>query len=827
MEKKYDHSVVEAEIREQWDRNKTYAWHHDEVPTYTVDTPPPTVSGSLHIGHIFSYTHPDILVRFARMSGHKIFYPFGFDDNGIPTERFVEKKREVSPFVIGRAAFIQACLEETFVAEKMFQDLWQSVGLSVDWNLWYSSISPTTRKISQESFIRLLEKGFIYRKNEPALFCTACRTSVAQAELDDAEKDATFNDILFYTTDSKPLTIGTTRPELLASCVAIFYHPHDERYKHLHGAQVVVPVYGHTISISANEDVAIDKGTGLVMCCTFGDKHDVQWQQKYNLPYRESIGRNGKMTELTGFLQGLSVAEARKAILKKLSDSGHLISQKQLKHAVNVHERCKKEIEYLILPQWFLKILDHKQALLDLADKIEWHPSYMKSRYINWVQNLGWDWCLSRQRFLGIPFPVWHCQDCGHAIVARIDQLPLDPQEIPFDGPCPQCGNTNIMPDTDVMDTWNTSSLSPYICYGLYKKDVASVFIDPGIGKFLPMSMRPQAHDIIRTWTFYTMVKTWMHHGSIPWKSVVISGHVLSSAAEKISKSRGNAPVDPLNLLKQWPADAIRFWTASGTIGTDVAFSETQLKIGQRLITKLWNAFLFVQQHVAAVDVQQETKQLDAINQWILHEASAAFTAYQHELKRNEYSLALGRIEKFFWQQFCDNYLELIKDRLFHPENYPAELIVATKRTLYWTGLRILQMYAPYMPFVTEKIYQQIYKDTCDQGPSVHTSMFERVQVPLNFDQAAREINQILEVIIRVRRLKTTAQLSLGVPVSVLEVLTGKSDLAVLVGKHEDLLRGITRAHKITVGSYGMGDDTLEKQAEACVICLRIANETA
>ncbi|HEX4068788.1 MAG TPA: class I tRNA ligase family protein, partial [Candidatus Babeliales bacterium] len=478
MEKKYDHQLCEAAAQQQWEAHKTYAMENNPGPLYSIDTPPPTVSGTLHIGHIFSYTQTDIIARYKRLNGYSVFYPFGFDDNGLPTERYVEKKRNVRGHEMSRSEFIALCTQESHEAAETFKNLWQKMGLSADWSETYSTISDDVRKISQDSFIELFNKKYIYRKQEPALYCTTCRTSVAQAELDDKEESSFFNDIIFKDSDGNDLIIATTRPELLPACVAVLYNPDDVRYTHLHGKKAIVPLFGQTVPLLPDDLVAIDKGSGLVMVCTFGDKTDIIWYKKHNLPYRHVIGLDGKMTENGGFLQGLKVADARATVIEKLREQNLLTRQQPITHSVNVHERCKKEIEYTILPQWFISILPHKKKFLEMADEINWHPSFMKSRYNDWVENLAWDWGISRQRFYGIPFPAWHCQDCGKILLARPEQLPVDPQEIKYEGSCPDCGNSNIKPDTDVMDTWNTSSITPYICYNLFQKITSSAPFD-------------------------------------------------------------------------------------------------------------------------------------------------------------------------------------------------------------------------------------------------------------------------------------------------------------------------------------------------------------
>src|SRR5579863_3570463 len=538
MEKRYEHQTSEATAQQQWETNATYAMENNPGKLYSIDTPPPTVSGNLHIGHIFSYTQTDIIARYKRMNGFSVFYPFGFDDNGLPTERYVEKKRNVRGHEMSRSEFIALCTQESHEAAEIFKKLWQKMGLSADWNETYSTISNDSRKISQESFIELFNKGYIYRKQEPALYCTTCRTSVAQAELDDLQVPSFFNDIIFKDSDGNDLIIATTRPELLPACVAVLYNPNDVRYTHLHGKKATVPLFGQTVPLLPDDLVAIDKGSGLVMVCTFGDKTDIIWYKKHNLPYRHVIGLDGKCTDNAGFLQDLKVADARAAVIEKLREQNLLTRQQPITHSVNVHERCKKEIEYTILPQWFISILPYKEKFLEMANEINWHPAFMKSRYNDWVENLAWDWGISRQRFYGIPFPAWHCQDCGKILLAHPNQLPVDPQETPYEGPCPECGSSNIKPDTDVMDTWNTSSLTPYICYNVFQRIINKsskefVWFDKlttngknynsssvensspfvlSLSKdtntnFLPMSMRPQAHDIIRTWAFDTIVK--------------------------------------------------------------------------------------------------------------------------------------------------------------------------------------------------------------------------------------------------------------------------------------------------------------------------------
>ena len=813
MEKQYDHQTHEQKIQALWKEEQTYRYQNNSKLIYSVDTPPPTVSGNLHIGHIFSYTQTDIIARYKRMSGFSVFYPFGFDDNGLPTERYVEKKRGINAHTLSRSEFIVQCLEETVIVEEQFKSLWQKIGLSADWRLTYSTISPQTRKISQESFIRLYEKGYVYRADEPALYCTTCRTSVAQAELDDTQKPSFFNDIVFKDANNNNLIISTTRPELLPSCVALFYNPNDARYQHLKDTFATVPLFGHTVPIFADEQVEIEKGTGLVMCCTFGDKTDIAWFKKFKLPYRQTIGADGRFTAQTPLLAGLKVIPAREKVIEELKKEELILNQRPISHAVNIHERCKKEIEYIMIQQWFLSILKHKQTFIDLADTIEWHPKHMKMRYKNWVENIGWDWCLSRQRFYGIPFPAWHCVDCNTILLAPIKDLPIDPQEQPYPGDtCTSCSSSNIVPDTDVMDTWNTSSLTPYICAALYNQDAQSAFEENQ--SFLPMSMRPQAHDIIRTWAFYTIVKSWMHNKKIPWDTIVISGHVLSNEKEKLSKSKNNSAHTPEALLARYSADVIRYWTASGTLGTDIAFSETQLKIGQRLVTKLWNAFRFIHMHLEHYTPEKPTESLGEINEWLLHTVTARFTVYENYFKTYEFNLALDQAEQFFWNDFCDNYLELIKDLLFNPDNYSKNDVINTRWTLYQVGLRILQLYAPYLPYITEALYGTLYKQH-EQVSSIHLTEFATVQTKHLYADSFDVTQFIIALVGTVRKLKTEQQLSLKTPLAHLTIYAPTKKLLERLGQHEQLIKGISKAEAITWEQNAQELSVLETKNDA------------
>lgn len=807
MGTRYDHQVFDQEIKNFWDQHGVYAYTPDRSKkVFSIDTPPPTVSGTLHIGHVFSYTHTDLIARYKRMQGFSVFYPMGFDDNGLATERFVEKKNNIKAQFLKRSDFIDLCLKNCAEAEKDFEALWKTLGLSIDWSKTYSTIGTDARIVSQKSFIKLFQDKKIYRKQEPALYCTTCQTSLAQADLDSAEIASTFNNIAFTTEAGEDLIIATTRPELLPACVAIFYHPSDARYTHLNGTFATTPVFGKRIPCLPDDKVDPEKGTGIVMCCTFGDQTDIYWFKTHNLPFVQIVGHDGKWSEAAGFLQGLKVHEARKQILERLATEGSLREQLAIKHNVHVHERCKQEIEYLVLTQWFVDILNHKKEFLAQADKINWHPSFMKTRYIDWVEHLHWDWCISRQRFYGIPFPVWHCNACSEVLIAPDAILPIDPQEQKFPGGTCKCGSSDLRPDTDVMDTWNTSSITPQLVtrWELGERPTE-----------MPMSMRPQAHDIIRTWAFYTIIKAYYHNNDVPWRDIVISGHVLAGK-EKISKSKGNEKITPISLLEQFSPDVIRFWTASGAPGADTAFSENQLKIGQKLVTKLWNAMRFSIDFLQNFKPTQKPTKLGLTNEWIHDEFANLVTRYCEHFDNYDYNKSLELVEKFFWHDFCDNYLELIKDQIFNSTKYAAADLEATRYVLYTISYGLLQLYAPFIPFVTEKLYQLLFRGHVSII-SLHASQLDRKQYLPQYPQSGKLMHALLGVVAQVRKLKSEHQLSLKTPLVELVIHSSDSHIQEALQAQHAVLTGITQAGKISFIATPLNEETLDGNTETFI----------
>ena len=701
LDKKYNAFEKEEKWVNYWRENKIYAFKPDEREVFSIDTPPPTVNGKIHIGHIFSYSQTEMIARYKRLRGYNIFYPFGFDDNGLPSERLVEKEQGKKAHEIGREAFSKLCYETTDKYEAEFQELFSKLGVSTDWDIHYKTVSPSTIKISQASFLDLANHGHCYHKESPALWCNECLTSIAQAELETKTIQTTFNYIHFKTVeDDEEFTIATTRPELLPAIVCVFVNPNDEARKHLIGKTAHIPVIDVEVPILADEKVSIDKGTGVVMCCTFGDQTDIEWWKKYNLPLKYIFTKDGKIIDDVPNYGGMKIKEARKQIIEDLTVGGYVEKIEELEHEVQTHERCGREVEYSVMKQWFIDTTSHKEDFLKIGEEIKWHPEHMKNRYDEWVENIMWDWCISRQRYFGVPFPVWYCKTCGKPVFAKEADLPVNPLvDTPSITACP-CGGKEFIPETDVMDTWATSSVTPLINMRYGEKENFETFLKP-------MSIRTNASEIIRTWDFYTIVKSFYHFGMRPWDHVMISGFVKASDGNKISKSKGNSIVEPLRLIEQYSADVVRYWAGSGRLGTDINYSEETLQRGKKLVNKLWNVSKFIEMHLTDYE-EKEFEEYEYIDKWILGSFQQMEKGFLKYLDEYEVGLALNTLEKFFWN-FCDNYIEIVKHRLYRPEEFGDVPRYSGQKTVYTILYKLLQDFSIYFPFITEEIYQELY----------------------------------------------------------------------------------------------------------------------
>ncbi len=761
LDKKYDAKEKESKWLEYWQENKIYEFKPDQREVFSIDTPPPTVNGKIHIGHIFSYSQTEMIARYKRLRGYNIFYPFGFDDNGLPSERLVEKEQGKKAHEIGREEFSRLCYETTDKYEESFQTLFSKMGVSTDWQIHYKTVSPKTIKISQLSFLDLYEKGHCYHKESPALWCNECLTSIAQAELETKTIKTTFNYINFKTVETKEeFTIATTRPELLPAIVCVFVNPLDDAHKHLIGQTAHIPVIDVDVPIMADEKVAIDKGTGVVMCCTFGDQTDIEWWKKYNLPLKYIFTDDGKINDSIPVYGGLKIKEARAKIMEDLTDAGVVVKKEELEHEVQTHERCGKEVEYAVMKQWFIDIMNHKEDFLRIGREIKWHPSYMHARYEEWVNNIAWDWCISRQRYFGVPFPVWYCDKCGQEVVASKEDLPVNPlTSQPKIKTCPACGNDKFVPELDVMDTWATSSVTPLINMRYGEGN--------NLEKILrPMSIRTNASEIIRTWDFYTIVKSFYHFNQRPWDNVMISGFVMADKGEKISKSKGNSKVEPMALIDEYSADVIRYWAASGRLGTDIIFSTETLQRGKKLVNKIWNVSKFIEMHLEDYK-DQEFNDFEYIDKWIIGLFMDMEKSFLNYLDEYEVGLALNTLEKFFWN-FCDNYIEIVKHRLYRPLEFGDIPRYSGQKTVYMLLYKLLQDFSIFFPFITEEIYQELYHD----HKSIHLTTINPLNY--NFNKEVSLGNDLVNIISEVRGEKSNKNVSLKTPVKNLDLSLNK-----------------------------------------------------
>ncbi|MGW2673297.1 valine--tRNA ligase [Kocuria rhizophila] len=741
---------LEEKYAAQWRENGTYVFREDtdRESVYSIDTPPPTASGSLHVGHMFSYTQTDVIARFQRMSGKNVFYPLGWDDNGLPTERRVQNyygvrcepgrpyvegyrppekpaKNQRDWDVVSRQNFIELCEELAVEDEKVFEHLFSTLGLSVDWNRTYRTIDAHSRKVSQLAFLKDYEAGNAYMAEAPTMWDVTFRTAVAQAELEDREREGAYHRVSFHRPDGEKVFIETTRPELLPACVALVAHPDDERYQHLFGTTVRSPLFDVEVEVKAHALAKPDKGSGIAMICTFGDLTDVTWWRELDLPTRALIGRDGRFqaeqpewiadgapAERYAEVAGKTVFSAQKAVVDMLRQSGDLDGEpKKIMHPVNFYEKGDKPLEVVTSRQWYIRNggrdAERRDVLIQRGREMAWHPSFMRSRYENWIEGLNGDWLISRQRFFGVPFPVWYPLDASgepdyeHPVLPSPEQLPVDPAADTAPGYTEEQRDQpgGFMADPDVLDTWATSSLTPQIATGWGVDEELHA-------KTFPMDLRPQGHDIIRTWLFSTVVRAETLAGTVPWTNTALSGWILDPDRKKMSKSKGNVVV-PTDVLEKYGADAVRYWAASARLGADTAYDEGQMKIGRRLAIKLLNASKFVlAQGVteasvlgSGTDASVVTNGLDrsllAQLATVVERATAAFREY-------EYARALQLIESFFWT-FTDDYVELVKDRAYGSRG--AEAQASVHAALATTLDTVLRLFAPFIPFATEEVW--------------------------------------------------------------------------------------------------------------------------
>jgi valyl-tRNA synthetase len=799
-----------------WEQSGAYRFDrsHARNEIFSIDTPPPTVSGSLHMGSAFGYVQTDSIARYQRMRGRHVFYPMGWDDNGLPTERRVQnyfgvrcephlpydptfvppEKPGKEVISVSRPNFLELCERLVAEDEAAFEELWVRLGLSVDWSLTYTTVGPAARRTSQRAFLRNLARGEAYQADAPTLWDVDFRTAVAQAELEDREMPGAYHALRFHKPEGGDVLVDTTRPELLAACVAVVAHPDDARYRPLFGSEVVTPLYGARVPIVAHQLADPEKGTGIAMICTFGDTTDVVWWRELQLPMRAILGIDGRFkadppsgitsggAAAYGEIAGRTSKQAQKIVVEQLRASGELEGEpRPITHTVKFFEKGERPLEIVTSRQWYLRNggrdLELRAELLALGRELRWHPASMRARYDSWLEGMNSDWLVSRQRYFGVPFPVWYRVDADgnpaydDPLLPPESALPIDPST---DLPSGYTESQRDQPggftaDPDVMDTWATSSLTPQIVTGWVD--------DPDLfERTFPMNLRPQGPEIIRTWLFDTVVRARFEHGALPWTDAIINGWVLDPDRKKMSKSKGNV-VTPMPLVEEYGADALRYWACNGRPGVDTAVDFGVMKVGRKLAIKVLNASKFVLgvSGDADDDASSITSALDrsllVVLADLVDEATVAFESF-------DYARALERTERFFWS-FCDDYLELVKSRAYDDAN--DETVRSAAVTLRIALSTLLRLFAPVLPYVSEEVWSW-WRDG-----SIHRAAWPKADelrvaggAPLVYEVAA-------DVLAEVRKVKSTQRVSLAAPVDRVHVIDTPERLAALDAARRDV----------------------------------------
>ncbi|WP_202320024.1 valine--tRNA ligase [Archaeoglobus neptunius] len=745
MEKGYNAQEVEKKWLSLWkDEMYRFDWN-SKKPHYIIDTPPPYPTGSFHLGHALNWCIIDFIARYRRMNGYEVMFPQGWDCHGLPTEVKVEELHGIKKGDIPRDEFKRLCVEFTEKNIEKMRETARRMGFSIDWSKEYITMYPEYYSKTQLSFVRMYNKGLIYRGHHPVVFCPRCETTIALAEIEYTKGKTKLNYIKF----DEDVIIATTRPELIPACVAIAVHPDDERNKKIVGKKVRVPTTDYLAEVITDEEVDPEFGTGVVMICTFGDRQDVKWWKKHKLELRNIVGKDGKMNEKAGKYAGMTISEAREAILEDLKKEGRLLKQVEINHSVGVCWRCKTPVEIIPAEQWFVKV--EKEKILEAARKVRWVPEHMLSRLESWVESMEWDWVISRQRIFATPIPVWYCNNCGETIVAKEEWLPVDPTAVQPPEPCPRCGSTDFRGETDVLDTWMDSSISSLMICGW-----------PDLREY-PTHLRPQGHDIIRTWAFYTILRSIALENQIPWYEIVINGMVFGEDGRKMSKSLGNV-IAPEEVVEKYGVDALRQWAASGVIGDDIIFTWKDVVAASRFQQKFWSITRFTLMHIADYRPSDKDRELlrDA-DRWILSKLNKLVGEVRGYMDSYRFDEAIKAIRTFTWYEYADNYLEIVKNRLYSGNEEEKR---AAKFVLYYALDVLTRLLAPITPFLAEECWSRFREG------SVHLQSYPVVDETLIDEEAEKIGEEIKEIVSAVRKYKHDRGIALNAPLKRLVLFT-------------------------------------------------------
>ncbi len=698
--KDYDHHR-ESEWQDKWQENELYKFIGDEIrPPYVIDTPPPYPTGSIHMGHVLNWLYMDLIARYKRMTGYDVLFPQGWDCHGLPTEVKVEETHHIKKSDVPREEFRRMCIELTQSNIMMMKTQMQSLGFSQDWSREFVTMTPEYKRKTQHSFLEMYDEGLIYQAVHPVNWCPRCETAIAFAEVEYHENETYLNYLEFPEVDGEgKVPIATTRPELLSACVAVTVHPDDERYQSIAGKYLEVPLYDRKVKLITDEDVDPEFGTGAVMICTFGDKTDVSWVNRYELDVIEAIDEKGSMKDVAGEYAGCTINECKEKIIADLKTEGILKKQEKVEQNVGLCWRCKTPIEILVKKQWFVAVNQLTDIITDTANMMVWKPEHMKTRLLNWTNSMDWDWCISRQRIFATPIPVWYCTDCGRVHLPRPEDLPVDPTVDKPNVECP-CGGSDFIGEEDVLDTWMDSSITPLIIAG---------WPDVNYSDLYPSDLRQQGHDIIRTWAFYTILRCKVLTGTSPFKEVVVNGMVFGDDGHKMSKSRGNV-IAPEEVIDTYGADALRLWAANSVPGSDVPFNWKDVKHGYKFLRKFWNAYRFISIHITDYHMSKGEDEilmdLNPLDKWILSKLNCLVEDVTRSMESYNFADASVKIQSFIWHDFCDEYIEAVKYRLYNDsDSISNETVKYTLRQVISTSLLLL---SPLTPHFTETIHQYL-----------------------------------------------------------------------------------------------------------------------
>ena len=764
LEKKYKPEIVEKKWLETWEDSLYYFDEASDRPPYIIDTPPPYPTGDFHVGNALNWCYIDFIARYKRMRGYNVMFPQGWDCHGLPTEVKVEERHGISKRQIDKQQFRELCKQLTRENIAQMKGMMKKLGMSIDWSREFVTMEDRYRRYTQLSFLRMYRDGLIYQAEHPVNWCPRCETAIAFAEVEYEDRSATLNYIRFKKVDTgkEPgyVEIATTRPELLASCVAVAVHPDDERYRDIAGKELVVPIFEHRVMVYEDESVDPEFGTGVVMICTFGDRQDVRWWKEHNLPLITSIDEQGRMTDAARGYTGLTTTKCKQEIIEDLKAQGLYKAQEPLKQNVGVCWRCKTPIEIISTRQWFVRVLH--EEIKKASEQISWYPEHFAIRLRNWVDSMEWDWCISRQRIFSVPIPVWYCKRCGAVTVAAKDELPVDPTISSPREPCSNCGGTEFLGEEDVLDTWMDSSLS---ALWVSSWDLNAEKPSP-LG--FPVALRPQGHDIIRTWAFYTILRSLALAGTFPWHTILINGMVLGEDGYKMSKSRNNF-ISPDEVIREHGADVFRQWAAiGGAVGSDVQFRWKDIVAATKFMQKLWNILRFALLHLEAYNPGTRVE-LRVVDSWLLTKLNKLVQSVTEAMETYKFDEAMKEIRAFTWNTLADDYIELAKSRLYGRGGDDGK--ESAKYTLYRTLVTLGELLAPFAPFFAEEMHSYI-----GNGGSVHLVQWpEPVQEEIDADAEAQG-DLIADIVRAVRRYKSEQGIALNAPLGTLRIYGAQVD---------------------------------------------------